>query len=63
MKQDLSLPSAPALTSELPEIARPLSLFDRCWPPAGLVTALIVNVAWMGILGFALFKLIEPAFL
>jgi hypothetical protein len=61
--QDLSLPSAQALTSELPHVAHPVSLFHCLWPPAGLVTALIINVGWMGILGFALFKLIEPAFL
>ena len=39
------------------------SRFRRIWPVAGLGFALIVNVAWMGFLGFGLFKLIEAAFL
>ena len=40
-----------------------ISRFDRIWPVAGLGFAVIVNVAWMGFLGFEFFKLIEFAFL
>ena len=36
----------------------PISLFHRILPLAGLAFAVIVNVAWIGFLGFALFKLI-----
>ena len=42
---------------------RTISRFRRIWPVAGLGFALIVNVAWIGFLGFGLFKLIEAAFL
>jgi len=52
----------PALTSELPFIAQPVSLFHRFWPVAGLATAMIVNLAWMGLLGYGFFKLVKPAF-
>jgi len=51
-----------ALTSELPFIAPPISLFDRFWPVAGLAAAVIVNLAWMGLLGYGFFKLVRPAF-
>ena len=36
----------------------PISLFHRILPLAGLGFAVIVNVAWIGFLGFGLFKLI-----
>ena len=36
----------------------PFSLFHRSLPVAGLAFAVIVNVAWIGFLGFGLFKLI-----
>ena len=59
------------MTSSLPRrLFRPLrrpggtiSRIRRIWPVAGLGFALIVNVAWIGFLGFGLFKLIEAAFL
>jgi len=44
-------------------LTRTISRFRRIWPVAGLGFALIVNVAWIGFLGFGLFKLIEAAFL
>jgi hypothetical protein len=36
----------------------PTSLFYRILPVAGLVFAVTVNAAWIGFLGFGLFKLI-----
>jgi len=41
---------------------RAVSRFRRIWPVAGLGFAVIVNVAWIGFLGFEFFKLIEAAF-
>ena len=55
---------APALplASNLPVIARQISLFHRLWPVGGLVIAAIVNVTWVGFLGYWFFKLVKPAF-
>jgi hypothetical protein len=33
----------------------------RNWPLAGLVAAMVVNLAWMGFLGYGFFKLVGPA--
>ena len=33
----------------------PFSLFHRIWPVAALALAVIVNAAWIGVLGFGLF--------
>jgi hypothetical protein len=44
----------PPLTSE--------RRFHRMWPVAGLVAAMIVNLAWVGFLGYGFFKLVEPVF-
>ena len=52
----------PPLTSDLPFIPESISLFRRLWPVAGLAVAVIVNVVWMGFLGYGFFKLVEPAF-
>jgi hypothetical protein len=53
----------PLLTSDLPFIiTRPVSLFHRIWPVASLAAAVIVNLAWMGFLGYGFFKLVEPVF-
>jgi hypothetical protein len=52
------LPSTP----DLPFNAAPTSFFRRIWPVAGLAAAMLVNVAWMGFLGYGFFKIIEPAF-
>jgi hypothetical protein len=52
----------PPLTSGLPFIPEPISLFRRIWPVAGLAAAVIVNVVWMGFLGYGFFKLVGPAF-
>jgi hypothetical protein len=54
--------SALPLTSNLPVIiTRNVSFCDRIWPVGGLVIAAIVNVSWMGFLGYWFFQLIEPA--
>ena len=56
---------APALplTSDLPSsITQPISVFHRVWPVAGLTAAMIVNMAWVGFLGYGFFKLVEPVF-
>jgi predicted small integral membrane protein len=34
----------------------PISLFDRIWPVASLTTAAIVDLAWMGLIGYGLFQ-------
>jgi hypothetical protein len=52
----------PALTSDLPFIPQSIALFRRIWPVAGLAVAVIVNMVWMGFLGYGLFKLVEPVF-
>jgi hypothetical protein len=52
----------PPLTSDLSFIPEAISLFHRIWPVAGLAAAMIVNVVWMGFLGFGFFKLVQPAF-
>jgi hypothetical protein len=52
----------PPLTSDLPFVTQPISLFRRIWPVAGLVAAIIANLAWMAFLGHGLFKLVEPEF-
>ena len=31
--------------------------FHRVWPPAFLAVALIATIAWVGLLGYELFKL------
>jgi hypothetical protein len=36
--------------------------FSRNWPMFGIAAAMAVTVAWMGFLGYGLFKLIESAF-
>jgi hypothetical protein len=48
----------PPLTSGLPFISESISLFRRIWPVAGLAAAVIVNVVWMGFLGYGFFKLV-----
>jgi hypothetical protein len=52
----------PPLTSDLPFITQPISLFHRIWPATGLAVAAIFNVAWMGFLGYGFFKLVESVF-
>jgi len=52
----------PPLTSDLPFITQPISLFHRIWPVAGSVAAIVVNLAWMSFLGYGLFKLVKPGF-
>jgi hypothetical protein len=52
----------PPLTSDLPFITQSISLFGRVWPVTGLAAAVIVNLAWVGFLGYGLSKLVETAF-
>ena len=52
----------PPLTSDLPFITQSISLFGRVWPVAGVAAALMVNLAWIGFLGYGFFRLVEPAF-
>ena len=35
-----------------------LALLQRVWPFAGLTIALLVNVLWIGVLGYALIRLL-----
>jgi hypothetical protein len=35
-----------------------LTRWRRAWPLAGLALALVVNVLWVGVLGYALFELL-----
>ena len=53
-----ALPLAP----DLPLIIKLTSLFHRIWPVAGLAAAATVNMAWVGFLGYGLFKLVDIAF-
>jgi hypothetical protein len=54
---------APRVRSDLPVlISREISFLHRVWPAGGLVIAAIVNVIWMGFLGYWFFKLFAPAF-
>jgi hypothetical protein len=43
-------------------VTRAIRRFHHIWPVAGLGFAAIVNVAWIGFLGFEFFKFIELAF-
>ena len=38
------------------------SFFYRNWPLAGLIAAVVVSLAWIGFLGYGLFKLAQTAF-
>jgi hypothetical protein len=51
-----------SLTSNLPVITRKISFFYRIWPVGGLAIAAVINVAWMSLLGYWIFKLVEGAF-
>jgi hypothetical protein len=50
MAQDIVTRSAAFLSFD------PISLFHRILPAASLAFAVIVNAAWIGFLGFGLFK-------
>ena len=34
-----------------------MARWDRAWPPAALAVAALANVAWIGLLGYALVRL------
>jgi len=61
-KEQVIATPIPPLTSEPTFIPEAISLFHRIWPVAALAVAVIVNLAWMGFLGYRFFKLVEPAF-
>jgi hypothetical protein len=48
--------------SERPLIPEPIPRFHRIWPIAGLAAAMMVNLAWMGFLGYGFFTLVERVF-
>jgi hypothetical protein len=52
----------PALTSDPPFITQSISLFGRVWPVAGLAASVIVNLVWIGFLGYGFSELVETAF-
>ena len=56
----LTLVSPVALPRRAP--TRAVSRFRRIWPVAGLGFAVIVNMAWIGFLGFEFVKLMKLAF-
>ena len=58
---ELLLTPASPLVPPRHSVTSAISRFHRIWPVAGLGFAVIVNVAWMGFLGFEFFKLIEHA--
>jgi hypothetical protein len=59
--QVVATPILPLMT-ERPLIPQPISRFHRIWPVVGLAAAMMVNLAWMGFLGYGFFKLVEPVF-
>ena len=54
--------SIPLLTSDPPFMTQSISLFGRVWPVAGLAVSVIVNLVWIGFLGYGFSKLVETAF-
>jgi hypothetical protein len=61
-KAQVVVASSPVLTSDPPFITQSISLFGHVWPVAGLGAAMIVNLVWIGFLGYGLSKLVETAF-
>ena len=35
-----------------------VALWDRVWPPAALAVALLIDAAWVGLLGYGLVRLL-----
>jgi hypothetical protein len=60
--QVFAAPAWPMRSNPPVIIARKISFLHRSWPAEGLVIAAIVNVIWMGFLGYWFFKLFAPAF-
>jgi hypothetical protein len=61
-KAQVVVTPVPSLTANSFSIIQPISPFHRIWPVAVLAAAVIVNLAWVGFLGYGFFKLVEPAF-
>jgi hypothetical protein len=53
--------AAPIPAKTFDFVAQRTSFFTRIWPPAAVGMALLMTMAWMGLLGYGLFKLAEPA--
>ena len=49
------------LTSDPPFVTQSISPFGRVWPVAGLAASVIVNLVWIGFLGYGFSKLVETA--
>jgi len=62
MSGDAELVLTPVLPL-LPARPKVISRFQRGWPVAALGFAALVTVAWIGVLGFGLFKVTESVFI
>jgi hypothetical protein len=60
--QVVEAPTLPLTSDPSSSITQSISVFHRVWPAAGLTAAIIVNLAWVGFLGYGVFKLVEPVF-
>ena len=60
-KAQVVVTQIPPLTSDQLLLSQPISVFRRAWPVTVLAAAVIINLAWMGLLGYGVFKLVEPA--
>jgi hypothetical protein len=58
-KAQVVLTQIPPLMSDQLLLSQPIS---RAWPVTVLAAAVIINFAWMGLLGYGVFKLVELAF-
>ena len=57
-----SKPVSPSLVPPRHLVTWAISCFHRIWVVAGLGFAVIVNMAWIGFLGFEFVKLMKLAF-
>jgi len=55
-------PVLPLVPPAPPSVAGAVSRFHRILPVVGLAFAVVVNMAWIILLGFEYYKLVEPAF-
>jgi hypothetical protein len=51
-----------SLTITEPSIVAPVSYFHRNWPQITLAIVLLINAAWIGLLGYGVFQLGEMVF-
>ena len=45
-----------------PPFIQPIPRVHRLWSVAALAIGVIVNLCWVGFLGYGFFKLVEPVF-